>query len=149
MCSKYMKKTFLLLIISVLGALAGCQSSDNFGELPESVSNFITQYWPDPDISSVTRPGADSLVVTIKNGPTLTFNADNEWTEINGNGLPLPQVVLFDRLPSVLYQYIEAGSYTNQVFSIARTPRVYTAQLLDALLTYDIATATVRQDNEP
>lgn len=141
---KSMKKTFLLFILSLV-ALASCHGSDNFNLLPEPVSKFITCYWPDPDVESVKWISDDKLVVILNGGPTLTFNGKNEWTSIDGNGMPLLEMLLFDRLPQPLYDYILSGSYINQVFSIARTPRQYTVELLDSTLIYDIEDGSIKQ----
>lgn len=139
-----MKRIFLLLIAAVIFTFASCQSSDLYTQLPGPISKFISNYWPNPAIESYAQPSAESYTVTIKNGPTLDFNGSYSWTSVSGNGLPLPQQFLFDQLPSKLYDYIESGSMTGEVFAVSRNASTYTAQLLTSTITYDTATASVR-----
>lgn len=140
-----MKRILMALCIIALG-LCSCSQDEHFGELPRTVSTFITQYWPDPGISSYTHPSADEYVVAVRNGPVITFNASYVWTSIDGGGIPLPEQLLFDQLPDPLYRYLVECEYTGQVFKIDRTPRLYTLQLLNHSLTYDPATQAVRED---
>ncbi|MCM1032223.1 MAG: PepSY-like domain-containing protein [Odoribacter sp.] len=140
-----MKKLIYIIIALAASAVWSCQSSDIFKELPQTVSRFVSDYWPNPAIESFTQPHPDTIKVVIKNGPTLTFDSDYLWTEIDGNGMPLPQIFLFDQLPDKLYDYISGGDMTGEVFDVSRNPRLYTVKLLDSHLRYDIATATVTQ----
>jgi len=141
-----MKKTVFILLLPVIGLFAACHNDSEYDLLPQGASAFITQYWPDPYIESVTKPEKDETKVVVKNGPTITFNADNEWIEIDGNGMPLPQVLLFDLLPTPLYQYIESGEYLNQVFEIERDARRYEVDILNGDITYDIATTQITEE---
>ncbi len=141
-----MKKTILLFIAVVALIVSSCHNDSEYDLLPPGAADFITQYWPDPYIESVTKPSKDETQVVVKNGPTITFGIDNEWTEIDGNGMPLPQVLLFDRLPSPLYDYLESGEYLNQVFEIERDPRRYEVEILNGDITYDIATHRIREN---
>lgn len=140
-----MKRIILQSLIAVILLLSSCQSSDIFKELPGPVSNFISMYWPNPAIESYSHPSADVYRVIIKNGATLEFDSDYLWTDIDGNGMPLPEVLLFDVLPEKLYDYISASQKVNEVFTIKRTPRIYSLTLLDTDIDYDIATETVTQ----
>lgn len=133
-------------IVLLMAAVAGaCQSSDNYGELPRPVAQFVSRYWPDPDIESYTMPSAGKYVVVIRNSATLTFGPDYSWTEINGNGLPLPEVLVYDQLPAKVYEYILTASAASSVFVIGRTPRSYTVTLLDSTVEYDIGSGTISQ----
>lgn len=137
-----MKRLFLTLFL-IVPLLWSCQSSDEYDALPRSISTFVSQYWPNPDIESYTHPGPDVYVVVIHNGPRLTFDAAYAWTEIDGLGLPLPDNLLFNELPDPLYRYLTETEATDAVFGMARNPRAYTLQLLESSLTYDIATQAV------
>lgn len=144
---KHMQMRHIYIFIMLVAAVViptSCQHSDEFKELPDPIAKFVSQYWPNPAIASYTHPAADKYVVIIKNGPSLTFNGDYEWTELDGNGLPLPRVLLFDRMPSPLYRYLEETTSTEGVFKIVRTPRLFTLTLLDSILTYDPATGEIR-----
>lgn len=140
-------KTLRILLASVIAALtlSAC-SHEEYDKMPNEIATFVSKYWPDPNIESCTNPGGESWVIIIKNGPTLTFNSSCDWTSINGNGLPLPSIVMFDQLPPKLYDYLESGEFLSQTFSIVRTPRMYTVTLLTQTVTYDIATETIRQE---
>lgn len=144
-----MKKLLLTIILPAVLVLCACHSNHYYDELPRPIAEFLSSYWADPDIESYSQPSADRYIVIIKNGPSLIFNGDYLWTEIDGNGLPLPQIVLYDQLPTDLYDYIESGSQLNQVFSLSRDPREYRVSLLDSNLVYDIQTRTVRTVESP
>lgn len=141
-----MKKTIFCLV-ALLAVVLGACHDEKYLSMPGDTARFVSQYWPDPDVESVTKSADGSTVITLNGGPTLTFDSDYEWTAIDGNGLPLPQMLLFDQLPSKLYDYLESGSYLNQVFRIARTPREYSAELLNSSLVYDLGDDSITQTN--
>lgn len=135
-----------LFIISICALLAAaCQSSDLFKELPAPISKFVSQYWPNPAIASYSEPSSGEYEVVITNGPTLKFDSNYDWTEINGNGMTLPEVLLYDRLPEKLYDYLSAGSELDNVFTLVRTPRTITVTLLNTTVTYDIESQKITQ----
>lgn len=139
-------KQLKIFIISLCALLAtACQSSDLFKELPGPISKFVSQYWPNPAIASYTEPSPGEYEVVITNGPTLKFDSNYDWTEIDGNGMTLPEVLLFDRLPEKLYDYLSAGSELDNVFSLVRTPRTITVTLLNSTVNYDIETQKITQ----
>ena len=139
-----MKK--LALIFLLTATLWSCSSNEGYDELPAPIVTFITKYWPNPVIETYSHPSADEYVVDIKDGPKLEFDENYSWTDVDGVGMPLPQVFLFDQLPGALYEYLEAGSYTNQVFEVERNARTYELELLNIDLTYDIATGKITQN---
>lgn len=143
-----MKKTFLLYIALIALTVTGCHNDSEYDLLPPGAADFISQYWPDPYIESVTTPSKGETQVVVKNGPTIMFGSNNEWVEIDGNGMPLPQVLLFDQLPSPLYGYLESGEYLGQVFEIDRDPRKYEVEILNGDITYDITTGQIREDRD-
>jgi len=137
----------LLYILALPLALASCISDDggDYDALPRSISTFVSQYWPDPSVESYTRPRPGVYVVVIHAGPRLTFGSDYQWTAIDGRGVPLRQTLLYDQLPSPLYRYLEECEYLGQVFMATRGPRRYGLRLLTDSISYDVATATVRE----
>lgn len=143
-----MKKTFLLLFVAVAMIVASCHNDSEYDLLPPGAANFISQYWPDPYIDSVTKTSNGNTQVVVKNGPTITFGRNDEWVEIDGNGLPLPSVLLFDLLPPTLYDYIESGEYLNQIFEIERDARKYEIDILNGDITYDIVTGQISEDRD-
>lgn len=132
----------LLLMVTPMTAIVSCRDNQPWDELPTRISQFITQYFPNGAIDSFTSTPT-TYHVRITDGPGLTFNRNYEWEAINGYGMPLPEVLLFDQLPPALYQYLEETSNLDQVFVMERTARVYTLVLLDSTLTYDIATENI------
>lgn len=140
-----MKKIILSLAL-VCGLCACSDNTNTYDEMPETIQQFISHYWPNPEIESYTHPSANLYAVDIKNGPSIEFDASYSWTDVDGDGLPLPGEFLYDQLPSPLYQYLEGGGYLNQVFEAERNSKTYELDLLNFDLTYDIATGTIRQD---
>ena len=141
-----MKKLLLIAFIIPL-LVASCGSDEAYKKMPQEVNRFITQYWPDPWVESCEETASGGWVVILHNGPTISFDAAEQWTSINGNGLPLGGTLLYDQLPEVLYDYLESGTYLGQVFTMSRNTREYKVELLNIRLTYDISTETVRQES--
>ena len=132
----------MIFLGMALAITTGCSGSDLYDDLPSEIASFVTEYFPNPDINSYTKT-TDSYYVRIYNGPGLTFDTDYHWTEINGYGMPLPQVLLFDQLPPALYDYIQSAEWLDSVFAISRDSKEYIVVLLKSSLRYDIATATI------
>lgn len=141
-----MKK--LLLSLLIFAGLCSCSSNEDYDNVPEPIISFITQYWPNPVIDSYSHPSSNVYDVNIKDGPSLEFGGDYSWTEIDGNGMPLPETLLFNELPETLYDYLEGGEYLNQVMEMERNNRYYYLDLLNFNLTYDISTQTIRQSTD-
>lgn len=139
---KSLFKSISASIIVMLGMLSGCKDNDLWGELPSEISQFITQYFPGSDIESFSQ-SATTYHVRISDGPGLTFDRSCQWETINGYGMPLPQVLLFDQLPPALYTYLEETTNVGSVFSIERDKSSYTIVLLDDTLHYDVSTQLI------
>ena len=105
-----MKKITNLLSLIVLGMIVvlGACSSDAAEELPSAVSQFTTQYFPGLGVKSYNELSDGGCVVQLSGGPTLRFNSDYKWIDIDGNGVRLPQVLMYDQLPTELYEYLQA-----------------------------------------
>lgn len=129
-----------LTVTVILGLFQGaCSHADIWSELPPDISSFIVQYFPNSQLQSYTH-NAGSYHVRIDGGPGLTFGASYNWTDIDGYGMPLPQVLLFDQLPPKIYDYLQETEQLNAVFSISRDATDYTLILLNNSLIYTIAT---------
>lgn len=133
-----MKHIFYTLLLVLGMSMVGCSSDEPNVNLPESLSEFISQYYPNQRIDSYTKNSSGCTVI-VNDGPTIKFNAKNSWTSIDGNGSPIVQEFLFDQLPSPLYDYLETIDSLNQVFSISRDSKEYELKLLNSTLNYDIA----------
>ena len=140
----------IFLAISVIvGSLSSCKDdSDLWGELPSEISQFITQYFPNSNIDSFSE-STNTYHVRIADGPGLTFNKDCEWEAINGYGMPLPGVLLFDQFPPALYTSLEEMSDLDSVFSVERDKASYTVVLLDSTLKYDVSTEEITGSESP
>lgn len=136
------QRAILSTIFWAVLLLAAC-SDTVWDQLPSSVSDFVMEYYPGADIKAYTTDADGNQTVTIKNGASITFDSDNQWTEINGNGSPLPQVMVNDQLPTALYNYIEELIAEDSVYKVSRTPRKYTVTLADSIIDYDISTGKI------
>jgi len=140
-----MKKISNLLSLVVLGMIVvlGACSSDASEELPSAVSQFTTQYFPGIGVKSYNELSDGGCVVQLSGGPTLRFDSDYKWIDIDGNGVKLPQVLMYDQLPTELYEYLQATEQQTDVYVLKRDKYFYKLTMLDTVLTYDIATGKV------
>ncbi len=136
------RRAILSTIFWAVLLLAAC-SDTVWDQLPSSVSDFVTEYYPGADIKAYTTDADGNQTVTIKDGASVTFDSDNQWTEINGNGSPLPEVLVNDQLPATLYNYLQELIAENSVYKISRTSREYTVTLADSIIDYDVATGKI------
>lgn len=132
--------TSIVLIVIIL-MMGGC-GNNVWDELPQKIVFFVSEYFPAGEVESYKTNDSGS-VVKIKNGATLTFNSDYEWTDVNGNGEILPQQFLFDKLPSTLYNYLESIEAVDQVYRVRHYNSIYEVKLHDSELEYDEATGTI------
>ncbi len=140
---QYLKMTVMIIFTAVvLTGVSACKNSELWDEMPSAASSFITQYFPMSELSSVSK-NSTGYHVRIDNGPGLTFDSEGKWEAVDGYGMPLPQVMLFNELPPKFYAYLQEAEELNGVFAISRTTRIYTATLLKQTLTYEINTETI------
>lgn len=145
-----MKKLSNLLTLIVLGVIIvlGACSSDASEELPSSVSQFTTQYFPGLGVKSYHELSDGGCVVELSGGPTLRFDSDGKWVDINGNGSKLPQVLMYDQLPADLYDYLQGTEQQSDVYVVKRDKYYYKLTMLDTVLTYNISTGKVTYPGE-
>lgn len=132
-----------LLIIGLTSIQSACDHSELWDEVPGEIANFINDYFPNSELQSVSHTG-NTYHIRIDDGPGLTFDKDFNWTDINGYGIPIPQVLLFDQLPPQLYDYLQETEQLNSVFSISRDGDNYTLALLNSSLYFNAATGELR-----
>lgn len=128
---------FACLIMTIVAA--ACHGNEIYDEMPQDIQMFISRYFPNSEVQSFTH-SASSYYVRIDDGPGMTFDQDYKWTSLNGYGLPLPQMFLFDQLPEKVYDYLQETSQLNSVFEVERTAKEYSLKLMHTTITYDIAT---------
>ncbi len=140
-----MKKTYNILLFMVLGIFVvfGACSSDASEEMPSAVSKFTTQYFPGLGVKSFQELKDGGCMVQLSGGPTITFDGDDMWKEIDGNGSVLPQVLMYDQLPTDLYEYLQATEQQSNVYEMKRDKHYYKLTMLDTVITYDRATGKI------
>ena len=136
------RNTLTALALLVVILMMGACGNNAWDELPTSISRFVTWYFPEGEIESYSTSSQGSTV-QIRNGATLKFNNEYEWTEINGNGVPLPDMFLSNQLPEPLYTYIEEMEQQRDVMLLKRTPQVITVEFRDSEIDYDRSTQTI------
>lgn len=132
--------SFLALMVIVV--LMGACNNNVWDELPSPIANFISEYFPFGEVNTYTVT-KDGSVVTIKNGATLKYDNNYEWTDVNGNGQILPEQFLYDNLPPVLYNYIQEMEADNSVYRVIRTDRIIKVEFHDSEVEYDETTGTI------
>ena len=130
---------FALMAIIIM--MAAC-NNDAWDELPRPIASFISEYFPFGEVESY-RTGDNGSVVQIKNGATLMFDTSYEWTDINGNGVPLPQNFLYDKLPDILYRYVESIEMTGSVYRVINESYRIILDFHDSQIEYDKRTRTI------
>ena len=131
----------LSFILALFALISSCSSSD-IDEMPQTLQTFVTQYWPHTSVSSYTDQNGVQQVKLLESA-TLTFNADNQWTDINGNGATIPAQLLFDQLPETLYNYLVTLEATTDVYRLHRDSSEITVTLHNSTLSYDLTTHTI------
>lgn len=131
----------ILTIMSIVMPLTSCSDS-KWGDLPSSIANFISEYFPSSSVESYSENNGQ-YYVKIKNGPSIKFDSSCAWCSIDGEGAALPQVLLFDELPPALYQYLEETESLNSVYELDRDALQYEVGLFDTALTYTISTGEI------
>ncbi len=142
------KKTaaILIVLISLLTGATAC-SNEAWDELPSPIASFITQYFPGSTVKAYTHTDEGSIAY-INNGATIHFDTDNSWTEIDGNGVRLPQVMMYDQLPPALYDYLQSTDRTADVYVVTRDNKFYKLTLLDTVITYNLSTGAITYPGE-
>lgn len=132
-----------ILLLAVIIFMGACGEGSAYDELPKPIADFVSQYFPFGEVDEYTVDNAGNSVVKIRNGATLSFDADCDWTDINGNGSVLPANFLYNQLPPVLYDYIESLEFTNNVYRTIRTLTGVRVEFRDTYVEYDDATQAI------
>ena len=88
----------------------------------------------------------DKYYVTIKNGASLIFDSNYEWTSINGNGTTLPEIFVTDKLPEKLVRYLTELELTKEVYAAENEPRIIILSMLNYKIKYIKETGEISQE---
>lgn len=142
------RNTILTSAIGLIILLAGACNSDTWDEMPQSIANFVSQYFPFGELESYTESNGVE-VVKIKKGATLTFDSNYQWIDINGNGSVLPSQFLYDQLPDALWRYIEEGENQNNVYRAQRSGGFITLLLHSTEIKFNQDTGEITYPSAP
>lgn len=135
----FFRSFILAAVATMLGTgITSCsnEQSQLWNEVPPEISRFINDYYPNSALDAVTFY-KDIYHIRLKNGPGLTFNDKEQWIAVNGYGMPLPEVLLFDQLPPSLFNYLQETEQLGSVFSLSRDKNIYTVTLLNRSLRFN------------
>lgn len=139
----YPRKFRLIILLAMAMITGGLYTACNdegkqFGQLPGDIQRFIALYYPEIAVSSHSFDNG-IYSVTLQNSATLTFDSSYHWLTVDGRGSVLPEIFLYDEMPSELYQYLQTTSNLSNVFSAKRTAYSIILRLTDSTVDYNIA----------
>lgn len=138
--SRLEKFLFLPVIFGII--MVGACSSSVWDEVPAPITSFIEQYYPGSGVSSYDESDSDYRV-KITNGATLVFDSDYNWISIDGNGVRLPEVLVYNQLPPALYNYLQGIEQQTSVYRMSRDSHYCKLTMENTVITYEIATGKV------
>ena len=133
-----MQKLIKILFMTAILAITGSCTNDSPDELPASVTAFLEQYFAGENYTSKTVDSG--YIVNVDNGATLQFDTDGAWTDIDGNGGTLSDMLLYNILPSQLYEYLVMSENLDGVYRVSRLMDVYTVYFVDSEVKYNSST---------
>ena len=136
-----LEKTILFPLLLTIIFLGAC-SNNLWDEVPTPITSFIEQYFPGSGVKEFSETET-SYRIKINNGATLTFDREYDWTSINGNGVHLPEVLVYDKLPPALFNYLQGIQQQNAVYAMTRDKTYYKLTMEDTVITYEIATGKI------
>lgn len=131
-----------MMSAALLFVSSSCHNNEEWDEMPQEIADFVSKYFPGEGIGSYSH-SSTGYHVRIDDGPGITFGNNYAWEVVDGYGMPLPQVMLFDQLPPRLYAYLQDSQQLDSVFSMERDSLRYTLSLLNSDLIYDIKTGAI------
>ena len=131
-----------MMSAALLFVSSSCHNNEEWDEMPQEIADFVSKYFPGEGIGSYSHSSTGYHVRT-DDGPGITFDNNYAWEVVDGYGMPLPQVMLFDQLPPRLYAYLQDSQQLDSVFSMERDSLRYTLSLLNSDLIYDIKTGAI------
>lgn len=140
---KKIDNKFTALALFAVIILMGACNDNAWDDVASPMQQFISKYFPFGEVKSCVEQPNGNQVVTIDNGATIVFDSEYVWISVDGNGVVLPSMFIYDEFPSALYQYLKETEQTEQVYSVSRTTSVYTVKLLNSTINYDVTTEEV------
>lgn len=138
---KNIVKYIFIALISL--ELWSCQGADLWDQMPGEVKHFIDLYYPNSEIAEYSDT-KNAYIVRLKNGPGFGFDTLCSWTWVNGYGMPIKEILIYDEVPEPLYTYLETFEQTGQVFILRRNSKIYEVSLLNDSLVYNISSEEVK-----
>ncbi|MCM1356320.1 MAG: hypothetical protein NC212_07950 [Staphylococcus sp.] len=136
-----LEKTILLPMLLLIIILGACSNSI-WDEIPTPITSFIEQYYPNSNVKEFNTTD-NGYKLKINNGASFSFDNDYRWTSIDGNGVHLPEVLVYNQLPPALFNYLQGIEAQTSVFSMSRDSTYYKLLMLDTVITYEIATGKI------
>lgn len=137
------RSSIIYVVIAIALVMAGSCSSNVWDELPDKVTSFLAEYFPGQGVASYSDVEGEDCRVEMRNGAVITFDVNDNWATIDGNGNTLPEVLIYDQLPPALFQYLEEMESTNGVYKLSRTSSTYIVTLRDTYITYDVESGAI------
>jgi hypothetical protein len=138
------RRNALVMAVIVVGAMAvvgGCGTA-MWDEVPGRIQEFIAQYWPGSTVSAFDVIDGEHHV-TIKDGASLVFDSEYNWLLINGNGVAIPSILIYDEMPHI-YTYLLARELTHDLMIAENLPRVIILTFTDIIIEYTKSTSSFR-----
>jgi hypothetical protein len=138
------RRNALVMAVIVVGAMAvvgGCGTA-MWDEVPGRIQEFIAQYWPGSTVSAYDVVDGE-YHVTIKDGASLVFDSEYNWLLINGNGVAIPSILIYDEMPHI-YTYLLARELTHDLMIAENLPRVIILTFTDIIIEYTKSTSSFR-----
>lgn len=128
-----------MLAVSVfMTGFVACDNDDDDDEvpvvetqLPQNAKTFISQYYPDAKIASITRDTGDNEYnVLFTNGHDVTFNAAGEWVDVDA---PMGQVIPDGIAPVAIVDYVSQNYSGTGINEISKEAYGYEVELTTGL----------------
>ncbi|OUL61879.1 PepSY-like domain-containing protein [Flavobacterium sp. AJR] len=157
-----MKKTFLtsFTILSILLSTTSCDSNDGLvavdktviepTNLPTTAKTFTETYFPNPVYKSTVKLNTPSLNgtiydVSLANGFEIDFDANGNWTEIDGGNQAIPTALI----PEKINAYVTANYPGLFIVQIENEKTKYDVELSnDVDLVFTLQGDFVRIDHD-
>ncbi|WP_302613593.1 PepSY-like domain-containing protein [uncultured Bacteroides sp.] len=140
MNNRFEKLIFFPFVIGII--ILGACSDNVWNELPSPLTSFIERYYPGSGVSQFMQDD-NCYKVKINNGATLIFDSEYNWLSIDGNGVRLPEVIVYDEVPPALFSYLQGTAQQGSVYRMRRDKNYYKLTMEDTVITYDISSGKV------